>query len=136
MTFEWNGKNYELTEDLCTGVFNDEDVPMREMEPLDFLKLLTPKFAENLDLEYYEDPCENCPPVERKKKELVPYLEGHFYLFTKKGEPVMSTLDPAYEATSYELLVNEGKVDESYVVSVVICPDCGEYQVILDQVEM
>lgn len=135
-TFEFEGKAYTLTAEKCQAIFNDENLPVEPVDIEDLLGILSPVFEENFEIEYYNEGCDSCPPVERKKKELVPFLESHFYWYTKDSKPVISTIQPEYEGLTYDRLFAEGKVDNSYVVSFVVCPACGEYQVYLDQVEM
>lgn len=125
-----------LNEDKCQGIFNDEIMPI---SALTFSAVMT--WMKNLDsadfeLEYYEDDCEVCPPKARGKKRLVPYLEGHFYVFTKQGSVVTTSIEPSFEMGSYDALILKGEVDQSYIMSVIVCPDCGSFQLSLEQVDM
>lgn len=122
--------------DKCQGLFNDELMPINEFTYDAAMKWMENLSPELFDLEYYEDDCEVCPPKPRGKKKLVPYLEAHFYVFTKNKNVVMTSIDSEFETGSFETMQLKGLVDQSYILSVILCPTCGSYQLSLEQVDM
>lgn len=135
-TLKYGEQVYIFDEDHSEGVFNDDLMPINAIDHGIVSNWLVHMPNDGFELEYFEDDCEVCPPKPRGKKKLVPYLEGHFYVFTKKGEPVITSIDPSFVQGSYDELLALGKVDQSYILSVIVCPVCGSYQFSLEQVDM
>lgn len=138
MNYHINADGYQVTllKEKCLGIWNDELYPV---DGLDFdaisaymVHMPTDAFA----LEYFEDDCEICPPKPRGKKKLVPYLEGHFYVFAKEKKIVTTSISPDFIPGSFETLEAKGDVDLSYILSIIVCPNCGHYQFSLEQVDM
>lgn len=127
---------WTLKKEKCIGIFNDDIAPIKNINCDQILTWMAHLDPEVFELEYFEDDCEICPVKPRGKKKLVPYLEGHFYVFTKSGEVVSTSIDPAFVSGSYETLLLKGTVDESYILSVILCPTCGYFQVSIEQLEM
>ncbi len=129
---------YELTllKEKCLGIWNDEIAPIHELTYELVASWMSYMPEDAYEIEYFEDDCEICPPKPRGKKRLVPYLEGHFYVFTKAGQPVTLSIHPEYVMGSFESLLLQGIVDQSYIMSVIVCPTCGHYQFSLEQVDM
>ncbi len=125
-----------LSEEKCQGIFNDEILPINELTFTTVMSWMKNLDSADFELEYYEDDCEVCPTKARGKKRLVPYLEGHFYVFTKLGNVVTTSIEPSFEMGSYDALILKGEVDQSYIMSVIVCPDCGSFQLSLEQVDM
>lgn len=132
----YEDKSWQLTKDQCQGLFNDELLPIESFDFDTVMGWMQHMDSESFELEYFEDDCEVCPPKARGKKKLVPYLEGHFYVFTKAGKPVVTSIDPGYEMGSFERMQLMGEVDQSYILSVIVCPSCGTFQLSLEQVDM
>lgn len=135
-TLKHGEKDYTLDQEHCDGIFNDDLMPIKNFSYEVVNQWLNHMPNDNFDIEYYEDDCAVCPPKPRGKKKLVPYLEGHFYVFTKSGEVVITSIDPTFVQGSFEEMSLRGTVDQSYILSIIICPICGAYEFSLEQVEM
>lgn len=135
-TLQYGEQVYNLDEAHSEGIFNDDVMPIHPFDHETVSQWMVHLPNDAFELEYFEDDCEVCPPKPRGKKKLVPYLEGHFYVFTKKSEVVMTSIDPNFVQGSYDELLAKGTVDQSYILSIIVCPTCGSYQFSLEQVEM
>ncbi|OJT73716.1 DUF3785 domain-containing protein, partial [Clostridioides difficile] len=62
-----------------------------------------------------------------KRKNSFLFLEYHFYIFSKDGEYVISNISVDYKGLSFNKLSRANKVDNSYIVSVIICENCQDY---------
>lgn len=120
----------------CQALFNDEIEPIAPFTYDMVMSWMAHLPSDAFEIEYYEDDCEICPPKPRGKKKLVPYLEAHFYVFTKGGSVVATSIEPSFVQGSFETMQLKGDVDQSYILSVILCPACGSYQLSLEQVDM
>lgn len=125
-----------LDEAHCQGLFNDEIEPLEPFTYEMVMNWMSHLSADAFEIEYFEDDCEICPPKPRGKKKLVPYMEAHFYVFSKNGAPVITSIEPDFVQGSFETMQLKGEVDQSYILSVILCPACGSYQLSLEQVDM
>lgn len=130
--FVFNEKAYELTEENCQDTFNDEVKPIMGFELSELFNLYKESEAVHFDFEYFDGCCEVCRAGKTEKLKHFKYLENHFYLFSKKGQYVMSSLSKSYEPDSFNQLLKRGIVDESYLMSVIVCINCGHYSVEID----
>ena len=48
-------------------------------------------------------------------------------MYTKNQEYVISDISKDYEGLSFNKLSRANKVDDSYIVSIIICKNCGDY---------
>lgn len=129
--FIFNDKEYELKEENCECFINDEEKAVNGFEISDVIELLNGVKEVNFDLEYYGEPCENCYDGEKQKS--YKYLEYHFYIFTKDSDYITSSISSEYENTSFNKLLKEKKVDNSYIVNVIVCEDCGDYSIEVEE---
>lgn len=134
--FEFSGKTYELGEENCDYFLNDEAEPVTGISEGDIINLLKEGEDIYFDVEYYGERCENCNSANQEKAKAYKYLEYHFYIFTKNGEYVISTISKEYKNMTYTRLSNAGKVDDSYIVSVIVCIDCGNYIIEIEKCEV
>ncbi|SHH49451.1 DUF3785 family protein [Clostridium grantii] len=132
--FNYNDKEYELKKEKCQDFFNDEEKPVIGFEVEEVLEVL--KSGENVkfDLEYYKEACEACYDGQRQKS--YKFLEYFFYVFTKDANYVTSSISNEYKDTSYNKLLKEKKVDNSYIVKVIVCENCGEFTVEVEECEI
>lgn len=130
------GKCFELTQEKCSAMHNDEAKPVEGIDIDMLLAFGNAMDPEAFSKEYYREDCEGHEPAPRAKKELVPYWEGHYYLYTKKQKPVMTSVSPEYADTSFDRLLKSGTVDDSYIVTFILCPVCGLYQIHVDQLDI
>lgn len=63
----------------------------------------------------------------KRKEKILSFLEYHFYIFSKDGEYVISNISVDYKGLSFNKLSRANKVDNSYIVSVIICENCQDY---------
>jgi len=134
--FTYNEKMYELTEDKCSYLINDEEYPVAGINISGILELLNQGEQIDFDLKYYGQPCQNCLAGKEEKAKYYKFLEYHFYIFTKKGEYVISSISKEYADTSFNRLQKEGKIDNSFIVSVIVCINCGEYSIEIEQCDV
>ncbi|WP_244833981.1 DUF3785 family protein [Clostridium sp. BJN0001] len=132
MEFEYNSKKYLLNEENCDGFFNDENNEVKDISLEIVLDSLShSKKSIDFSKEYYASKC----PCEKQEAfgRAYPYLEYHFYIYTKNNAYVINDICPEYENTTFTRLQRAGKVDNSYIVSLIVCPECGRYTVELEE---
>jgi hypothetical protein len=134
--FVFNEKSYELSNDNCDYILNDEEKPVMEIELSDILNLLNHAQEVQFDLEYYDQPCDNCHAGKKEKAKAFKFLEYIFYIFTKGGKYVISSISKQYEGTSFNNLLKQKLVDNSYAVIIAVCIECGNYSVEIEQCEI
>ena len=86
--------------------------------------------------EYFDMPCGECKEGVSEKKKFFAFLGYNFYIYTKNGEFVISSIDKEYEGLSFNRLQKAGKVDNSYIVLVNVCKHCGSYSVEIEEFEI
>lgn len=134
--FTYNDKEYCLEEEKCECFFNDEEMPIKNIEVSNILNILNESENAKFDLEYYAEPCEICLFGKKEKRKAFPFLEYHFYIFTKNDSYVTTSISSDYEENSYSEIYRNGKVDNSYIVSIIVCENCGDYIVEIEQCNM
>ncbi|UOW68576.1 DUF3785 family protein [Paraclostridium bifermentans] len=125
--FKFREKEYELNESNCSGLINDEEKPVSNIDLDEVLRLLNQDENIDFDLEYYQEACPECLAGVKEKQKFFGFLEYHFYVFSKDGKYVISDIDKEYYGLSFNKLSRAGKVDDSYIVSLIICEHCGDY---------
>ena len=131
-----NEKNYVLGEDNCDYFENDMDQPVIRIDSSNILSWLGEGKEVNFNLEYYDEPCENCLAGTKEKLKHFEFFEYHFYIFTKNNEYVISNISKEYGNPSITMLFKKGKIDNSYIASVMICKSCGDYSIEIEQCEV
>lgn len=126
-----DSKEYILTEENCEGIFFDEDNEVIGLSVDIILSALNEGEEVNFSNEYYAGKC-SCDTQEQINKSYR-YLEYHFYIYTKNNEYVINTLCNDYKDTSFNKLFSLGKIDDSYIVNVTLCPNCGTYSIDVEQ---
>ena len=132
--FIYDEKEYILTEENCEGIFFDEENEVTGLSLDTILSALNEGEEVNFSNEYYAGKC-SCDTQEQINKSYR-YLEYHFYVYTKNKEYVLNTLGEEYKSTSFNTLFSLGKIDDSYIVNVTVCPNCGTYSIEVDQCEV
>ncbi len=132
----YNNKASELDESNCSDFINDEVRPVAGIDKSDILELLSRHEEVNFDIEYYDQPCQNCRQVKNEKDKYFKFLEYHFFIFTKNGRYVISSISKEYENGSYSKLLKQGIIDDSYIVSVIVCIACGDYSIEIEQCDV
>ncbi|SHJ63776.1 Protein of unknown function [Geosporobacter subterraneus DSM 17957] len=134
--FTYDEKTYILSQENCSGLINDETDPVKGIGIKEILDLLKGQEEVDFDIAYYGEPCSNCLAGKAEKLKYFPFLEYHFYLFTKAGEYVTSSISKDYEGTSFDKLLKEKKVDNSYIANIILCTNCGDYTIEIEQCEV
>lgn len=134
--FAYDNKEYELHQDNCNGIINDAEIPVIGIEKSDIIELLHQQEIIDFDVEYYDQPCESCVTEEERRNKYFKFLEYHFYIFTKKGRYIISSISKEYQDTSFSKLLKKGIVDNSYFASIIVCPKCGDYTIEIEQCEV
>lgn len=129
--FIYDNKEYILTQENCEGIFFDEENDVKGLSVDIVLSALNEGDEVNFSNEYYAGKC-SCNTQEQINKSYR-YLEYHFYIYTKNNEYVINTLCNEYKNTSFNKLFRAGKIDDSYIINVTVCPNCGSYYVGVEQ---
>lgn len=132
-SFKFNENEYVLNEENLVCFFNDDEKPIKDLDFNKILELLTEDDRIEFDLQYYSKACEEC---ESQQEKPYGFLENHFYIFTKNCEYITSSISKDYAENSFSLLKRQDKVDDSYIVSIIVCKECGKYSIEIEQLEM
>ena len=129
--FVYDEKEYILTKENCEGIFFDDENEVTGLSLDTILSALNDgeevNFSKNIMLA-------NVLVILKKQiNKSYRYLEYHFYIYTKNKEYVINTLSEEYKSTSFNRLFSLGKIDDSYIVNVTVCPNCGTYSIEVDQ---
>lgn len=124
-------KEYILTKENCDGIFFDDENEIKGLSIDIVLNALNEGEEVTFSHEYYAGKCA-CKTQEEINKSYR-YLEYHFYVYTKNNEYVINTISSEYKNTSFNRLFSSGKIDESYIVSVTVCPNCSAYSIYVEQ---
>lgn len=128
--FNYNEMEYILTKENCIEVVNDEEKPVNKFDLKELLELLNKTEKEvDFDTEYYQEACTVCLDGVKEKQKFFAFLEYHFYIFTKKGDYKISDISKDYSGKSFNKLSKANEVDDSYIVSVIVCKSCGKFVV-------
>lgn len=134
--FVYNNKEYELGDSNCSYMINDEEHPVTGIARADVIELLSQQESVNFDMEYYDQPCQNCLAGKKEKDKYFKFLEFHFFIFTKKNNYIISSISKKYGDTSFSKLLKQGLVDSSYIISVMVCVECGSYSIEIEQCDV
>ena len=132
--FKHNDEEFILSEDNLSYMEVDEIEDFNIEKVLEILEEATEKVQ--FDYEYYADNCEECSNSETIDKKYYRFLEYHFYVFTKEGKYIMSNISNDFENTTYSRLAKNGSIDESYIVSIIICESCRSFTIEIEQCDM
>lgn len=133
--FTHEDKTYELGEGNLDYFLNDEEKPVRQIDLAKIMTLLNEAEDVSFSLEYYDSPCDNCLKGKAEKEKYFKFLEYHFFIYTKDGTYVISNISKDRKE-SFTGLLNKGLVDDSYIVSIMVCENCGNYAVEIEQCEV
>ncbi|MFL0267058.1 DUF3785 family protein [Candidatus Clostridium radicumherbarum] len=134
--FQFNDKTYELKEDNLDYIANDEAQPVEGIDRDLIFALLNETDEVNFDVEYYDNPCENCFAGKKEKAKFFRFLEYHFFIFTNKGEYIISNISNEFKNTTASQLFKSNKADNSFIVSIAVCENCGHYSIEIDQCDI
>lgn len=125
--FNYEDKEYILSENNCSDLINDEEKPVRGINITKIIEMLNNAESVDFDIEYYQEACPECLAGVKEKQKFFGFLEYHFYIFTKNGDYIISDIDKEYKGLSFNKLSRQGKVDDSYIVSIIVCEECQDY---------
>ncbi|MDD6795841.1 MAG: DUF3785 family protein [Clostridiaceae bacterium] len=134
MKFTVKEKEYELDKEKLSAFFNDEEAPIKDINEDDILNIIE-NIKPDFDVAYYSSPCEECKNGGEKRK-AYKFFEYHFYIYTKDREYVTNSIQVEQDNTSFKRLSSIGKVDDSYIVSIIVCSDCGDFTIEIEEFEI
>ncbi|WP_291573593.1 DUF3785 family protein [Clostridium sp. UBA4548] len=131
--FQYEDKEFELKEENCDYI-NNEEVENFNISAV--LELLNKGEEVGFTAEYYDSCCEECKFNRKDDTKFFEFLEYHFYMFTKDNNYVLSTISPEYKDVTLTSLVKDKKIDNSYIVSILVCKNCGTWAIEVEQCDM
>lgn len=134
--FNFDEKEYILSEDNLYCFFNDEENPIDDIDESKILDILSKSSVVDFSKAYFNLACENCECGKEEKKKVFDFLSYNFYIFTKDGKYVISNIEPLYEGNTFDRLYSLGKVDNSYLATINVCKHCGEYSIEIEEFEL
>ena len=134
--FEFDGKEYILSEDNLEYFANDENEELKGIDEVKVLELLSKSNEVDFQKAYYESCCSNCKVGKEEKKKVFDFLEYYFYAYGKNNKFITSSIDHDYDKKSFTRLNREGIVDKSYLVTVIVCKHCGTYSIEIEEFEV
>ncbi len=135
--FTFDEKEYILNDNNFDELINDEEKPVSNINKDIILELLN-NYSQEIafDEEYYMEACPKCLAGVKEKEKFFPFLEYHFYIYTKDGKYVISTIDKDYKGKSFNKLSRANLVDDSYIVSIIMCKHCEDYIIQIENCEV
>ena len=134
--FKFDEKEYILEEDNLEYFANDENEELKGIDEEKVLELLSNSDEVEFQKAYYETCCSNCKDGKEEKKKVFDFLEFYFYAYGKNNNYVTSSIDANYDKKSFTRLSREGIVDKSYIVTVIVCKNCGTYAIEIEEFEL
>ena len=125
--FNYEDKEYILSKQNCSDLINDDEKPVSGITESDIIEILNKAENVDFDIEYYQEACPECLAGVKEKQKFFGFLEYHFYIFTKDGKYVISDISNDYKGLSFNKLSRANKVDDSYIVSIIVCEKCQDY---------
>ena len=126
---KYGDQSFEIEEGQCSYCVNDEENPIEGVDPGLILGELAQSDKVYFQKEYYDQGCEVCGKNRKEGAKYYDFLEYHFYLYSKAGKYVMSSLSAEYDHKILPDLLKNGTIDGSYIVSVNVCEQCGDYTI-------
>jgi Protein of unknown function (DUF3785) len=131
--FSYEDKEYELKEENCDYINNEE---VEDLQISTVIDLLNKNEEVDFSVEYYDTCCDECRFNRKDDTKFFQFLEYHFYIFTKDNKYVLSSISKEYENITFGSLIKEKKVDNSYIVSVLVCKNCETWSIEVEQCDM
>lgn len=130
---QYEDKEFELKEENCDYINNEE---VENFNISTVLDLLNKGEEVGFTAEYYDSCCEKCKFNRKDDTKFFEFFEYHFYMFTKDNNYVLSTISPEYKDVTLTSLVKDKKIDNSYIVSILVCKNCGTWAIEVEQCDM
>ena len=135
--FTFDEKEYILNDENFDELINDDEKPVKDIDKNIILNLLNNSPEEiDFDEEFYIEACPKCLTGIKEKEKFFPFIEYHFYIYTKDGKYVISTIDKDYKGKSFNKLSRANLVDDSYIVSIIVCKHCNDYIIQIENFEV
>ncbi|CAH2213661.1 DUF3785 family protein [Tepidibacter aestuarii] len=131
-TFEFDENLYAI--DMSNYINNEINLPTGLTHEV-IVDLLKHQSNTDFDIGYYDQACQSCLNGVAEKAKYFKFLEYYFYAFTKNGKYVMSNISEEYKNTSFKKMLKKGVVDNSYIISVIVCIECGKYSIEIEECE-
>ncbi len=134
-TFEFDTNSYDID---ISNYMNDEKNEINLINGLthkDIIYLLKHLENTDFDIAYYDQACQNCLNGIAEKTKYFKFLEYSFYAFTKNDVYVVSNISEEYKNTSFKKMLKKGVVDNSYIISIIVCIKCGKYSIEIEECE-
>ncbi len=132
--FAFNEREYELNTEKLDYFLNDEEQPL-VVETEDILTLMNEADEVVFEQQYYDEPCGVCLNGKKEKTKYFKFLEYHFFIFAKEQKFVVSSISKDRDM-SFNRMEKQGLVDGSYIVSIMVCENCGSYAIEIEQCEV
>ncbi|MCC3869901.1 DUF3785 family protein [Terrisporobacter mayombei] len=135
--FTYDEKEYILNDENFDELINDDDKPVEGIGKDMIIELLNNSPEEiAFDEEFYIEACPKCLKGIKEKEKFFPFLEYHLYIYTKGGKYIISTIDKDYQGKSFNKLHRANLVNDSYIVSIIICKHCNDYIIQIENCEV
>ena len=134
--FKFDEKEYILGEDNLEYFANDENEELEGIDGEKILELLSNSDEVEFQNAYYESCCSNCKAGKEEKKKVFDFLEFYFNAYGKNNKFITSSIDNEYDKKSFTRLNRERIVDKSYLVTVIVCKNCGTYSIEIEEFEL
>ncbi|MGG7143517.1 DUF3785 family protein [Clostridium nigeriense] len=134
--FSFDEKEYKLGEDNLEYFANDENEELNGIDVGKILELISNSDEVDFQNAYYESCCSNCKAGKEEKKKVFDFLEYYFYAYGKDNNFITSSIDSEYNKKSFTRLNREGVVDKSYLVTIMVCKNCGTYAIEIEEFEV
>ncbi|WFD12087.1 DUF3785 family protein [Tepidibacter hydrothermalis] len=134
-TFEFDENSYNIDMDNCMKDENNKINLLDGLKHEEIIGLLKQQKNIDFDLSYYDQACQNCLNGVKEKAKYFKFLEYYFYAFTKNNKYVMSNISKEYESTSFKKMLKKGIVDNSYIITIIVCIKCGKYSIEVEECE-
>ena len=135
--FTFNQREYILNDENFDGLINDDEKPVENIDKDMIISLLNNSQEDIIfDEEFYVEACPKCLEGVKEKEKFFSFIEYHFYIYTKDGKYVISTIDKDYKGKSFNKLYRANIVDDSYIVSIIICKQCNDYIIQIENCEV
>ncbi|MCT4509250.1 MAG: DUF3785 domain-containing protein [Tepidibacter sp.] len=128
-TFEFNENLYDINISNCMDEESSEVNFLIGLTNKKIINLLKQQKNIDFDIAYYDQACQNCLNGVSEKAKYFKFLEYYFYVFAKNDKYVMSNISEEYENTSFKKMLKKGIVDSSYIISIIVCIECGKYSI-------
>ena len=122
-----------LENEKLEGFFNDENNPIKDINEETIINMIKDR---NVEKAYYSLTCESCGGEKVENERAYKFLEYHFYIYTKDGKYITNSLAVEEEGKSFNRLQREGLVDNSYIVSIIVCAGCGAFNIEIEEFEI